>query len=121
MKKSLLLAALLLSSAAQAETWVCSETLSDGSSFLLTFVRQESNFSLTLTSPETQTSTSMTLESEPREILVETDAMLTLAGISPSGKKVSIFMINKMTNQFVSNATIFDDSTSRSTGSCVKI
>jgi|TARA_B100000795_G_scaffold216647_1_gene170571 hypothetical protein len=121
MKKSLLLAAMLLSSAAQAETWVCSEVSSSGKSFLLTFVRQDAEFSLTVTTPKTQEEKSRTIESEPYEILVETDAMLTLAKIQPDGKRVSTFMINKITNQFVSNATIFDDEIPRSAGSCVRI
>jgi len=121
MKKSLLLAALLLSSAAQAETYVCSEVSAEGNTYFLSFVRQESEFSMTITTPETETRTGETREVGQFETLVETDAMLTLARISPEGERVNVFMINKMTNQFVSTATIFDDPTPRSTGSCVMI
>jgi hypothetical protein len=113
MKKSLLLAALLLSSAAQAETYVCSEPLSDGSSYLHTFVRQ--GFSQQITGPEFRS------KSYPHEILVETDAMLTLAEINPDGTKITIFMINKITNQFVNDAITFDGELRKVQGSCVKI
>lgn len=121
MKKSLLLAALLLSSAAQAETYVCSEISSEGNSYLLTFVRQESEFSMTLTTPETQTRTSTTTEIDPFKILAETNTMLTLARISPNGERVHIFMINKMTNQFVSSNANFSDVLPRTAGSCTRI
>ena len=121
MKKSLLLAALLLSSAAQAETYVCSEVSAEGNTYFLSFVRQESDFSVTLTVPETETTKAETRNVGQFKTLVETDAMLTLAGINSDGKRVNVFMINKMTNQFVSTATIFDDPTPRSTGSCLKV
>ena len=115
MKKSLLLAALLLSSAAQAETYVCSEPLSDGSSYLHTFVRQDTGFSQQITGPEFRS------KSYPHEILVETDAMLTLAEINPDGTKITIFMINKITNQFVNDAITFDGELRKVQGSCVQI
>ena len=121
MKKSLLLAVLLLSSTAQAETWVCSEPTSSGGSYLSTYVRQGEEFSYTLTVPEVREQKSMTLEPEPAEILVETDSMLTLAEIKPDGKSIGITMINKITKQFVGGAVNYDHAIGRSIGSCVMI
>ena len=121
MKKSLLLAALLLSSAAQAETWVCSEPTSSGSSYLATYVRQGEEFSITLTIPEDQERKSETLEPKPAEILVETDSMLTLAEIEPDGKSGGITMINKITKQYVFWPLDYDEEISRGTGVCVRI
>jgi hypothetical protein len=123
MKKSLLLAALLLPCAAQAETWVCSEISTEGYNIntLLTFVRQDTDFSLTITTPEGGGFKSMTIEGDSYEILVETQAMLTLANTEPNGKRVASFMINKMTNQFVSTVASFDEELPRSAGSCVRI
>ena len=121
MKKSLLLAALLLSSAAQAETYVCSGVLAEGNTVFLSFVRQESDFSMTVTVPETETSTAEAWDAGQFKTLVETDAMLTLARISPDGERVTVFMINKMTNQFVSTATLFEKPTPRLNGSCLKV
>jgi len=115
MKKSLLLAALLLSSAAHAETWVCSEPLSDGSSFLHTLVRQDTGFSQQITG------SGFTSKLYPHEILVETDTMLTLAEIDPEGTEINIFMINKITNEFVSDAVVLVGNRSKAQGSCVKI
>ena len=116
MKKALLLAALLLSSAAQAETWVCSEPLSDGSSFLHTFVRQGTGFSQKIAGNGLRSG-----KSYPHEILVETDAMLTLAEINPDGTQITIFMINKITNQFVNDAITFDGELRKVQGSCVEV
>ena len=121
MKKLLLLAALLLSSAAQAETYVCSEVSAEGNTYFLSFVRQESDFSMTVTAPETETSTAETWDAGRFKTLVETDAMLTLARISPDGERVNVFMIKKMTNQFVSTTTVFEKQTLRSAGSCLKV
>ena len=121
MKKSLLLAALLLSSAAQAETWVCSSPSSFGGSNLVTLVRQDGEFTNTLTTPAVNGGESKTYELEPLEILVETDAMLTLAEIKPDGTEVALTMINKITKQFIDDALYFSGDTARSEGTCVMI
>ena len=121
MKKLLLLAALLLSSTAQAETYVCSVPSSIGGSNLITFVRQDGKFTNTLTTPAIREEKSRTIVLEPAEILVETDAMLTLAEIKTDGKSVGITMINKITKQYVSGAIFIGYETGRSEGSCVMI
>ena len=121
MNKLLLLAALLLSSAAQAETWVCSEPTTYGGSNLITFVRQDGKFTNTLTTPAIREEKSRTIVLEPVKILVETDVMLTLAEIKPDGKSVGITMINKITKQYVSGAINIGYETGRSEGSCVMI
>ena len=118
---SLLLAALLLSSAAQAETWVCSSPSPDGGSFLSTYVRQGAEFSYTLTTPANQEYKSMTIESQPFEILDETNVMLMLVGISRDRDGLAIVMINKITKQEVNNAIQFYGDTVREEGSCVRI
>jgi len=115
MKKSFLLAAMFLSSAAQAETWVCSEALSDGSTVLHTLVRQDAGFSEQITGPAYKS------KLYPHEILVETDTMLTLAEIDPEGTEINIFMINKITNEFVNDAVVLVGNRSKAQGSCVKI
>ena len=120
MKKSLLLAALLLSSAAQAETWVCSYP-GAGGVFLSTYVRQGAEFSYTLTTPATQEEESSTYQMRPLEILAETDAMLTLAEIKPDGTEVALTMINKITKQEVDDSISFHGDISRSEGSCIII
>ena len=121
MKKSLLLAALFLSSAAQAETWVCSSPSSFGGSNLVTLVRQDREFTNTLTTPAVNGRESKTIELEPLEILVETDAMLTLAEIKPDGTEVVLSMINKITKQYVNDGLSFSSDTAREEGSCVMI
>ena len=121
MKKALLLAALLLSSAAQAETWVCSEPTTYGGSNLITFVRQAGKFTNTLTTPAIREEKSRTIVLEPVKILVETDVMLTLAEIKPDGTEVIISMINKITKQYVNDGLYFFSDTGRSEGSCVMI
>ncbi|MDB2445308.1 hypothetical protein N9X66_09165 [Gammaproteobacteria bacterium] len=121
MKKSLLLAALLLSSAVKAETWVCSMPTSYGGNYLVTFIRQGDEFSRTLTIPAVRAEKSRTLEPKALEILVETDSMLTLAEIKADGTAVGIDMINKVTKQHVSDAISFYSGTSRSESSCVEI
>jgi hypothetical protein len=88
MKKSLLLAALLLSSAAQAETWVCSTPFQQKVIVLSILCQAGVRFFLhTNCIPETQTSTAETWDAGQFKILVETDAMLTLARISPDGRE----------------------------------
>ena len=121
MKRILLLAALLLSSAAQAETWVCSSPASSGGSFLSTYVRQGAEFSYTLTTPATKELESMTIEVQPFEILDETNVMLMLVAISPESDGLGIIMINKITKQEVNNAISFYGDTIREEGSCVMI
>jgi hypothetical protein len=121
MKKSLLLAALLLSSAAQAETWVCSTPASIGGSNLVTFVRQDGKFTITLTTPAIREEKSETTELLPAEILIETDAMLTLVAVLPDGKFVGIDMINKITQQYVGDSLYFSEDSAREEGSCVMI
>jgi|TARA_B110000914_G_C15240144_1_gene343730 hypothetical protein len=121
MKKSLLLAALLLSSAAQAETWVCSTPTTYGGSILLTLVRQGEVFSYTLTTPATQEEESRTVQRDPYEILVETDAMLTLVDKAPNGRSVSITTINKITKQSINQSVDFGVDLGKSEGSCIGI
>ena len=121
MKKSLLLTALLLSSAAQAETWVCTTPTGDGFSYLATFVRAGKEFSYRLTTPERGGSPTKNLELDPLKILVETKAYLTLANIHPYGFKVAVHMIDKQTKQYISDSIHFYGDTERSIGSCVVI
>ena len=121
MTKSLLLAVLLLSSAAQAETWVCSVPTGYGGNYLSTFVRQGEKFLYTLTTPAVREEKSMTLEPKTLEILVETDSMLTLAEVEADGTSVGIDMINKITKQHIGDMIDFYSDTSRSEGSCVMI
>ena len=122
MKNSLLLAALLLSSAAQAETWVCSAPTSFGVSYLITYVRQGEVFTgtstITTNAPQQE---SRTDPMGPLEILVETDVMLTLARIDPDGTAVAITMINKITKQLVGGAVAFTSEQSQVEGTCVMI
>ena len=122
MKKTLLLAAALAcSGAAQAETWVCSTPTNYGGSYLSTYVRQDGEFSYTITTPATQEEESRILELGPLEILVETDVMLTLAKIDLDGTEVAITMINKITKQQVGDSISFHGDISRSEGSCIMI
>ena len=90
-------------------------------SYLSTYVRQDEEFSYTLTTPATQEEESRILELGPLEILVETDAMLTLAKIDLDGTEVEITMINKITKQEVHDSIPFHGDTARSEGSCVMI
>ena len=121
MKKALLLAALLISSAAQAETWVCSVPTGYGGNYLSTFVRQGEKFLYTLTTPAVRGEKSRTLEPKTLEILVETDSMLTLAEIEADGTSVGIDMINKLTKQHIGDIVDFYSDISRSEGSCVRL
>ena len=121
MKKSLLLAALLLSSTAQAETWVCTTPSSFGGSNLVTFVRQEKEFTNKLTLPAEEGFESMEMELIPAKILSETGTMLTLARIDPDGTEVHLAMINKITKKFVSDGVYFSSDVARTEGSCVSI
>ena len=75
MEKILVISELLLSSAAQAETYVCSVPSSIGGSNLKTFVRQDEKYTITLTTPAIREEKSETTKLLPAEILVETDAM----------------------------------------------
>lgn len=121
MKRLLLLAALLLPCAAQAETYVCSVPSSIGGSNLITFVRQDGKFTRTLTTPAIREEKSETIELLPAEILVETDAMLTLVAVLPDGKFVGIEMFNKITQQYVGDSLYFSEDSAREEGSCVRI
>ena len=47
--------------------------------------------------------------------------MLTLAEIDPDGTEVAIFMINKITNEFVNDAVVIDGERSKAQGTCVRI
>ena len=116
MKKSLLLAALLLSSAVKAETWVCSEVSSVGETYMTIYVRQGEKFSGTLNAPMYKN-----IDLGLLEILAETDVLLTLGGIEPDATEVGITIIEKETGRYVNGAISFAGPVGRSTGSCVKI
>ena len=125
MKKSLLLAALLLSSAAQAETYVCSTPVldlgfDDNRSNLHTLARQDQHFAYTLKVPDPLLGP---IGPSPLEVLTETDAMLTLMEKGDDGTYVRILMINKITYDFVTDSIRFSRESfyGRETGSCVKV
>ena len=120
-KKSPLLAVMLLSSAAQAETWVCSTPSKLGGSYLHKLVRQEAEFDYTVTIPADQWDGENSIDSDPLELLIETDVTLTLASIDPDGVDVTVFMINKETKQFVIDAVYFEIEGGKELGSCVEI
>jgi len=122
MKKSLLLAVLLLSSAVKAETWVCSTPSSVGGTYITTFVRDGDKFIATLTVPPTAELGAKTLSPKSYDISLETETMLTLSlpRIIEDGG-ISVRLINKITNEFVTDAVLLGSDTVRSEGSCVKL
>ena len=121
MKKLFILAAMLLSSAAQAETWVCTTPTGNGLSYLSTFVRTGTEFSRTLTTPETRDRPSSEIKSDPLKVMVENETFLTLAEIDPDGSEVAVYIIHKKTKQYITDSVYFFGDTSRSFGSCVSI
>lgn len=128
MKKSLLLAALLLSSAAQAETWVCStDGYEKGTKVLSTFTREENGFTMSVTYPATNSFPSSTQEPEHLRVIYETDSLIALQNFrhyhtqEPEEINVSIHLIHKETNSYIEQTVSFAFAFGRSEGSCVKV
>ena len=125
MKRILLLAALLLSSAAQAETWVCSSVnieVEGSLTYLRSFVRQDIGFSTALTTPMRPDKNPITFDSELINILSETDEILTLVQTDTTyGTDVSIYMINKNTKKYVVEGASSLGDTGRAEGVCVSV
>jgi len=117
MKKSLLLAALLLPCAAQAETYVCAALNSENRQLIYKFVRQEGHFAVT-SSMQDREDLTFNLD-----LLFEDDSLLIM-GEFRSGHNggVAVRMINKITNEFAEDAAkikkLYDV---RLEGSCTKI
>ena len=118
MKKTLLLAALLLSSAAQAETWVCAALDSGNEQTITTFVRQEGYFAVTHSQ---QGSEDIKIN---EDILAEDDSLL-IVGKFRFGELggVEMRMINKVTNQYAVDGVFLTKGFKvvRHDGSCTKI
>ena len=117
MKKILLLASLLLSSAAQAETWICS-SISSEKQTMYKFVRSGEKFIETVTTG-TEESSSM------NEILAEDEDQLIIGYIRASGFLSGAIMkvINKKTLEFVIDGMYVSNDYAfiREEGICTKI
>jgi hypothetical protein len=118
MKKSLLLAALFLSSAAQAETWVCAGLNSENRQLIYKFVRQDGYFAAT-SSMQDREDLTFNLD-----LLFEDDSLLIMGEFrsGPNGG-VSVRMINKITNEFAEDAARMEKwfESVRLEGSCTKV
>ena len=128
MGKSLLLAALLLSSAAQAETWVCStDGYEKGKKVLSTFTREENGFTRSVTYPATNSFPSRTQKPEHLRVIYETDSLIALQYFvifQPNETEeinVSTHLIHKETNSYIEQTVSFTFAFGRSEGSCVKV
>lgn len=122
MKKSLLLAALLLSSVAQAETWVCSvhsNTSGNEHKLRRQFSTGGSYYDYTVTYPEGQLDGEKTFELAPLKILFENDAVLKLADIESEDYAVTVFIIQKKSKRFVLDGVYFSLEVEKDSGSCV--
>lgn len=118
MKKSLLLAALILSSAAQAETWVCAGISSENVQTIFTFDRKESYFAV-----KVSVKGSEDIEVN-QEILAEDDNLLIIGTVSLDELSgANLRMINKKTNDFVEDSVFMSNkyASVRQEGSCTKI
>lgn len=120
MKKSLLLAALLLSSAAQAETYVCT-VASQNTATIYKIVRNEIGFSVTNSSTLYEGGMPRVIYEASLTPIIETETMLNLIDIDTEGTKLGIYMINKKTNILILDAVLYSVDTLRSEGHCVKI
>ena len=120
MKKSLLLAALLLSSAAQAETWVCTYALKTELDILneptiSTFSRNGDGFIYVFGSSG---------EAVDAEILLETSKELVVQNIkaySSGFTAVEIHIIDKESKKYITQAVSNTAPFMRIEGSCVKV
>ena len=128
MKKSSLLAALLLSSAVQAETWVCgTDGYEKGTKVLSTFTREENGFTRSVTYPATNSFPSSTKEPEHLRVIYETDSLIALQDFvlyhleEPEEINVSIHLIHKETNAYIQQVVSFGVAWTRDEGSCVSI
>ena len=121
MKKSLLLAALLLPCVAQAETWVCTLPSSDDSSYLLRFSRNGNRFSFTNSSILYESGNPRIVYEGSLIPIIETETMLNLLDIKTDGTNLGIYMINKETNVLISDGVRYSVDTLRGEGHCVKI
>lgn len=117
MKKSLLFAALLLTGAAQAETWVCAAIYSNEQT-ITTYVRKEGYFAVTLSQQGSED------KKFNLDILAEDDSLL-IVGKFRFGELggVEMRMINKVTNQYAVDGVFFAKGFGavRQDGSCTKI
>ena len=123
MKKSLLLAALLLSSAAQAETYVCSPVAQNKvTQSFYTLVREDDSFSVTYTTPAASTGTvAMTSVYSGLEILMDTDNFLILQKLNEEEAYVSVYIVNKLTETFLEQSVSMSYEYGRAEGSCLKM
>ena len=121
MKKSLLLAALFLSSTAQAETWVCTYALQTNVDYLnkpviSTFTRNGDGFMYVFGSSGS---------AEDAEIVLETSKELVVQNIkaySSSGfTAVEIHIIDKESKKYITQAVSNTAPFMRIEGSCVKV
>jgi opacity protein-like surface antigen len=114
---SLLLATLLLASAAQAETWVCAAIYLNEQT-ITTFVRKEGYFAVTLSQQGSED------KKFNQDILAEDDSLL-IVGEFRFGELggVEMRMINKVTNRYAVDGVIFAKGFGavRQDGSCTKI
>ena len=117
MKKTLLLAALFLSSAAHAETFVCASLNSENKQLIYKFVRQEGYFAVT-SSMQGREDLNFNLD-----LLFEDESLLIMGEFrsGPNGG-VAVRMINKITNEFAEDAAQMDKLFDvRLEGNCTKI
>jgi hypothetical protein len=118
MKKIFLLAALLLSSAAQAETWVCAGLSSEKAQTIYTFIREEGYFAVTVS---IQGDEDIKVN---QEILAEDDDLVIVGTISLGELGGAVLrMINKKTNNFAEDGVFISDkyTSVRQEGVCTKI
>ena len=123
MKKSLLLAALLLPCAAQAETWVCSRVAQNKvTQSFYTLVREDDSFSVTYTVPAASTGTVATERVYSGvEILMDTDNFLMLQRLNEEEPYVSVYIVNKLTETFLEQSVSMSYEYGRAEGSCLKM
>ena len=121
MKKTLLLAALLLSSAAQAETYVCSSVAqSKVNQSFYTLVREGDSFSVTFTTPAAATGTeAMSSVYGGLEILMDTDNFLILQKLNKEDADVSVYIVNKLTDSFLEQTVSMSYEYGRAEGTCL--
>jgi len=128
MKRIFILAALLLSSVAQAETWVCStDGYEKGVKVLSTFTREGDSFTRSVTYPATNSFPSTTSEPEYGRVIFETESLIVLQNFilyhleEPEEVNVSIHLIHKETNAYIQQVVSFGVAWTRDEGSCVSI
>ena len=121
---------LCFSVAANAETYVCAESIREGYGVLSTFVRSKNNkdvFSLSRTFPANGNLPSMTDATVFLSVTFESDSLLALRNWDyylleePTAITVSTHLIHKETNAYIEQSVSFSSSSGRGEGSCVKI